>query len=314
VKDLHEGTKPPVFKDAEAFFMAGTKGRRLMQIIETARQMQIFSESLRNQGKVITFVPTMGYFHEGHLNLMREAGKRGDCVVVSIYVNPTQFAPSEDFEQYPRDFDRDRAMAESVGVDVIYCPSNQEMYPPNYQTYVTVEGVTDNLCGLSRPGHFRGVATVCAKLFNAVKPHIAVFGKKDFQQLTVIRRMVQDLNLDLEIFGMATTREPDGLAMSSRNIYLTAEERKSALSLSRSLKMAKERYDQGERDAAGIIGVVKGHIESHPFTKIDYVQICDTTTMNDAARLDGECVIALAVRVGKTRLIDNYVFGETLEI
>jgi pantoate--beta-alanine ligase len=285
-----------------------------MQIIETVKSMQVFSESLRNQGKIVTFVPTMGYFHEGHLNLMREAGKRGDCVVVSIYVNPTQFGPNEDFEQYPRDFDRDRAMAESVGVDVIYSPSNREMYPPNYSTYVTVEGVTDNLCGLSRPGHFRGVATVCAKLFNAVKPHIAVFGKKDFQQLVVIRRMVQDLNLDLEILGMATTRETDGLAMSSRNIYLTAEERKSALSLSRSLKMARERYDSGERDAASIIGVVTGHILAHPFTRIDYVQICDVTTMKDAARLDGECVIALAVRVGKTRLIDNYVFGEPLDL
>ncbi|MBA4396410.1 MAG: pantoate--beta-alanine ligase [Syntrophus sp. (in: bacteria)] len=285
-----------------------------MKIIKSAKEMQSFSESLRNRGKIITFVPTMGYFHEGHLNLMREGRKRGDCVVVSIYVNPTQFGPNEDFEQYPRDFERDLAMAGSVGVDVIYCPSNQEMYPPNYQTYVTVEGVTDNLCGLSRPGHFRGVATVCTKLFNAVKPHIAVFGKKDFQQLATIKRMVQDLNMDLDIVGMDTTREPDGLAMSSRNIYLTTEERKSALSLSRALKMAKERYAQGERDAASIIGAVTGHIESHPFTKIDYVRICDTTTMKDVARLEGECVIALAVRVGKTRLIDNYVFGETLAI
>jgi pantoate--beta-alanine ligase len=272
--------------------------------------MQSFSETLRNQGKIVTFVPTMGYFHEGHLNLMREGRKRGDCVVVSIYVNPTQFGPNEDFEQYPRDFERDLAMAQSVGVDVIYAPSNQEMYPPYYQTYITVEGVTDNLCGLSRPGHFRGVATVCAKLFNAVKPHIAVFGKKDFQQLATIKRMVQDLNLDLEVVGMATTREPDGLAMSSRNIYLKAEERKSALSLSRSLKMAGELYEQGERDAATIIATVKNHIESNPYTKIDYAQICDTTTMKDVAHLEGECVIALAVRVGKTRLIDNYVFGE----
>ena len=285
-----------------------------MKIIESAKAMQALSESLRNQGKIVTFVPTMGYFHEGHLNLMREARKRGDCVVISIYVNPTQFGPNEDFEQYPRDFERDRAMAESVGVDVIYYPSNQEMYPPHYQTYVTVEEVTENLCGLSRPGHFRGVATVCAKLFNAVKPHITVFGKKDFQQLAVIKRMVLDLNMDLDVVGMATTREPDGLAMSSRNIYLSAEERVSALSLSRSLKMAKELFDQGERDAAIIIGKVKSLIESHPFTKIDYVQICDTTTMKDAARLDGECVLALAVRVGKTRLIDNYVFGEALEI
>ena len=285
-----------------------------MKIIESAKAMQALSESLRNQGKIVTFVPTMGYFHEGHLNLMREARKRGDCVVISIYVNPTQFGPNEDFEQYPRDFEKDRAMAESVGVDVIYYPSNQEMYPPHYQTYVTVEEVTDNLCGLSRPGHFRGVATVCAKLFNAVKPHITVFGKKDFQQLAVIKRMVLDLNMDLDVVGMATTREPDGLAMSSRNIYLSAEERVSALSLSRSLKMAKELFDQGERDAAIIIGKVKSLIESHPFTKIDYVQICDTTTMTDAARLDGECVLALAVRVGKTRLIDNYVFGEALDL
>jgi len=281
-----------------------------MKIIKSAKEMQSFSETLRNQGKIVTFVPTMGYFHEGHLNLMREGRKRGGCVVVSIYVNPTQFGPNEDFEQYPRDFERDLAMAQSVGVDVIYYPSNQEMYPPNYQTYITVEGVTDNLCGLSRPGHFRGVATVCAKLFNAVKPHIAVFGKKDFQQLATIKRMVQDLNLDLEVVGMATTREPDGLAMSSRNIYLKAEERKSALSLSRSLKMARELYEQGERDAATIITKVKNHIESNPYTKIDYAQICDTTTMKDVARLEGECVIALAVRVGKTRLIDNYVFGE----
>jgi pantoate--beta-alanine ligase len=285
-----------------------------MKIIKSAKEMQALSESLRNQGKIVTFVPTMGYFHEGHLNLMREGRKRGDCVVISIYVNPTQFGPNEDFEQYPRDFERDRAMAERVGVDVIYHPSNQEMYPPNYQTYITVEGVTDNLCGLSRPGHFRGVATVCAKLFNAVKPHVAVFGKKDFQQLVTIRRMVQDLNLDLEIVGMATTREPDGLAMSSRNIYLTAEERTSGLSLSRSLKIAGELYERGERDAAKIIDKVKNNIESHPYTKIDYVQICDTTTMKDLVRLDGECVLVLAVRVGKTRLIDNYVFGETLEI
>jgi pantoate--beta-alanine ligase len=285
-----------------------------MKIIRSAKEMQSFSETLRRQGKIVTFVPTMGYFHEGHLNLMREGRKRGDCVVISIYVNPTQFGPNEDFEQYPRDFERDLAMAESVGVDLIYYPSNEEMYPPNYQTYVIVEGVTDNLCGLSRPGHFRGVATVCAKLFNAVKPHIAVFGKKDFQQLVTIKRMVQDLNLDLEIIGMATTREPDGLAMSSRNIYLSPPERKSALSLSRSLMMARQLYENGERDAAIIAGKVKNNIESNPYVQIDYVQICDTTTMKDVARLEGECVIALAVRVGKTRLIDNYVFGEPLEI
>ena len=285
-----------------------------MKIVESAREMQSFSESLRKEGKIVTFVPTMGYFHEGHLDLMREGRRRGDCLVVSIYVNPTQFGPSEDFEQYPRNFERDRSMAEGVGVDVIFSPPNREMYPPHYQTYVTVDGVTDNLCGLSRPGHFRGVATVCAKLFNLVKPHMAVFGKKDFQQLVTIRRMVQDLNMDLEVVGMPTTREPDGLAMSSRNIYLSPEERVSALSLSRSLKLAKALYDRGERDAEKIAGEARRHIESHAHTKIDYVQICDTTTMRDVARLDGESVLAMAVRVGKTRLIDNYVFGEPLDI
>jgi pantoate--beta-alanine ligase len=286
-----------------------------MKIIESAKKMQALSESLRNQGKIVTFVPTMGYFHEGHLDLMREGRKRGDCLVISIYVNPTQFGPHEDFEQYPRDLERDRTMAEGVGVDMIFYPPTAEMYPPYYQTYVTVENVTNNLCGLSRPGHFRGVATICAKLFNLVKPHIAVFGKKDFQQLVTIRRMVQDLNMDLEVIGMPTTREQDGLAMSSRNIYLTPpDERLSALSLSRSLKLAKGLYEQGERDAVKMVGEVRKHIESHSHTTIDYVQICDTTTMKDVVLLDGESVLAMAVRVGKTRLIDNYVFGEPLEI
>ena len=285
-----------------------------MKIIESAKKMQALSESLRNQRKIVTFVPTMGYFHEGHLDLMREGRKRGDCLVISIYVNPTQFGPHEDFEQYPRDLERDRTMAEGVGVDVIFYPPTAEMYPPYYQTYVTVENVTNNLCGLSRPGHFRGVATICAKLFNLVKPHIAVFGKKDFQQLVTIKRMVQDLNMDLEVIGMPTTREQDGLAMSSRNIYLTPDERVSALSLSRSLKLAKGLYEQGERDAVKMIGEVRKHIESHSHTTIDYVQICDTTTMKDVVLLDGESVLAMAVRVGKTRLIDNYVFGEPLEI
>jgi pantoate--beta-alanine ligase len=285
-----------------------------MKIIESAKKMQALSESLRNQGKIVTFVPTMGYFHEGHLDLMREGRKRGDCLVISIYVNPTQFGPNEDFEKYPRDLERDRTMAEGVGVDVIFYPPTAEMYPPYYQTYVTVENVTNNLCGLSRPGHFRGVATICAKLFNLVKPHIAVFGKKDFQQLVTIKRMVQDLNMDLEVIGMPTTREQDGLAMSSRNIYLTPDERVSALSLSRSLKLAKGLYEQGERDAVKMIGEVRKHIESHAHTTLDYVQICDTTTMKDVVLLDGESVLAMAVRVGKTRLIDNYVFGEPLEI
>ena len=281
-----------------------------MEIIETVKAMQAYSEAQRNQGKKVSFVPTMGYFHEGHLNLMRVGRKMGDRLVISIYVNPTQFGPKEDLAKYPRDFERDRQMAESVGVDVIFYPPNEEMYPENYQTYVTVDDVANNLCGLSRPGHFRGVATVCCKLFNMVKPHIAVFGKKDFQQLTVIKRMVQDLNMDLVIEAMATTREPDGLAMSSRNIYLTPEERQSALCLSKSLVMAKKLQEEGERDAERIIRDVKAYISGHPHTRIDYVKICDTQTMKDVKQLDREAVMALAVFVGTTRLIDNYVFGE----
>ncbi len=284
-----------------------------MKIIESVRDMQQHSESLRNRGKRVSFVPTMGFLHEGHLSLMVEGRKRGDCLVTSIYVNPTQFGPNEDLAKYPRDFDRDRELCRGVGVDVIFCPPDREMYPEHYQTDVNVEEVTRNLCGLSRPGHFRGVATVCAKLFNMVKPHVSIFGKKDFQQLTVIKRMVTDLNMDLEIVGMPTVREADGLAMSSRNTYLKAEERESALSLSRSLKLAKKLYDGGERDAAKTIGEAKKFIAGHPHAKIDYVQICDTTTMKDVDRLEGECVMALAVRVGIARLIDNYVFGEPLD-
>ena len=283
-----------------------------MIVIEQAREMQRYAEALRRKGKRIVFVPTMGFLHRGHLSLMEDGKQRGDCLVTSIYVNPTQFGPAEDLDKYPRDVDTHCRLCRGVGVDAIFFPSNGEMYPEHYQTYVDLGGVTQNLCGLSRPGHFRGVATVCAKLFNLVKPHVAVFGKKDFQQLVVIRRMVADLNMDLEIVGLDTVREPDGLAMSSRNTYLKPEERESALSLSRGLKLAQEMYAAGERDAGVIIAAVSRFIAGHPHAKIDYVKICDTTTMKDAARLDGECVMALAVRVGAARLIDNSVFGEPL--
>ena len=252
----------------------------------------------------------MGYFHEGHLNLMRLGRERGDCLAVSIYVNPTQFAPTEDFEAYPRDFERDRRLAEEVGVDWIFTPDNREMYPDGYRTYVEVEGVTANLCGISRPRFFRGVTTVCTKLFHIVMPHVAVFGRKDFQQYVTIKRMVQDLNMPIEVIGMQTTREPDGLAMSSRNSYLKPEERETALSLSRSLRLAKELYEKGERDSGIILAEVRKLIADYPRAEIDYAKICDTATMEDAARIEGETVLALAVRVGRTRLIDNHVFGE----
>jgi pantoate--beta-alanine ligase len=285
-----------------------------MIVIEKAKEMQRFADAQRQKGLRIAFVPTMGFLHRGHLRLMEEGKKHGDCLVTSIYVNPTQFGPKEDLAKYPRDFDMDYKLCQGVGVDVIYFPSNDEMYPQHYQTYVDLEGVTQNLCGLSRPGHFRGVATVCAKLFNLVKPHAAVFGKKDFQQLVVIKRMVADLNMDLEIIGLDTVREADGLAMSSRNTYLKPEERQSALSLSRGLKMAQGMYAKGERDAAVILDAVSRFIAGHPHATIDYVKICDTTTMKDVARLDRESVMALAVRVGAARLIDNSVFGEPLNV
>jgi len=285
-----------------------------MQIIHAVKEMQSFAEAARNAGKRIAFVPTMGYFHEGHLDLMREARRRADCVIVSLYVNPTQFGPNEDLDTYPRDFERDRRLAESVGVDVIFFPDNREMYPPDYQTYVDVEGVTRNLCGSSRPGHFRGVTTICAKLFNIVKPHVTVFGKKDFQQFTAIRRMVADLNMDLEVIGRPTTREVDGLAMSSRNVHLNAAERPSALSLSQSLKRAEQRFQGGERDAANVIRDIRTFIEGHPFTSVDYIQICDSQTLQDVTEISEQAVLALAVRVGKTRLIDNHVFGEALNL
>ena len=284
-----------------------------MKVIKSIKEMQSYSESLRLLGKKIAFVPTMGYFHKGHLALMREAKKMADCVVVSIYVNPTQFGPKEDLSKYPRDFDRDLKMAESVSADVIFFPPDTEMYPANYQTYVNVEKVTQNLCGISRPTHFRGVTTICLKLFNIVKPHFAIFGKKDFQQYIAIKRMVTDLNLDFQIIGLATVREADGLAMSSRNVYLKGNERSSALALIGSLKLAQNLYAAGERKASVIIGEVQNLIKSADHTNIDYIKICDTTNLDDVDEIKSQAVIALAVKVGATRLIDNHVFGEELK-
>lgn len=256
----------------------------------------------------------MGYFHEGHLSLMKEAKKVADIVVVSIYVNPTQFGSQEDYSKYPRDFERDYKMAENVNVDCIFYPSDREMYPAHYQTYVDVEKVTRNLCGISRPDHFRGVTTVCNKLFNIVKPHSAVFGKKDFQQFIAIKRMIDDLNMDLEIIGYPTVREKDGLAMSSRNKHLSRNERQSALSLFKALKLAQNMYSEGEKKSSSIINEAEKLIAKAPFTTIDYIKICDTETLQDIVKVNDKAVMALAVKVGNTRLIDNHVFGDKLEI
>jgi pantoate--beta-alanine ligase len=286
----------------------------MMKVIQSVREMQAFSRQLRQAGQTISFVPTMGYLHTGHLHLLREGRQRGDCLVLSIYVNPTQFGVGEDFEKYPRDFDKDSQMAASVGTDVIFCPAGSDMYPVHYQTFINLEEVTQNLCGLTRQGHFRGVATVCCKLFNIVKPQVAIFGKKDFQQLVVIRRMVEDLNLDMEIIGLPTVREVDGLAMSSRNTYLQEKERAAALSLSQSLLLAKGLYDNGERDAARILLAVRDRLAKNPLIQLEYAKICSIVTLKNVTQLGEEDLLALAVKIGRTRLIDNHVFGEPLDI
>jgi pantoate--beta-alanine ligase len=283
-----------------------------VKVIHNVREMQEYAETERRRHRKIAFVPTMGYFHEGHLNLMRLGRKRGDCLVVSIFVNPIQFAPHEDFERYPRDFERDRVLAEGEGVDVIFAPEPQDLYPEGFQTYVEVGEVTRNLCGTSRPHFFRGVTTVCTKLFHIVKPHVTIFGKKDLQQFVTIKRMVRDLNMDIEVIGMKTTREPDGLAMSSRNVYLSPKEREAALCLYRSLLLAEDCYQRGERDPQIILSKVRDLIASYPETKIDYAQICDVNSMQDINIIEGEAVLALAVWLGKTRLIDNHIFGESI--
>jgi pantoate--beta-alanine ligase len=249
----------------------------------------------------------MGFLHEGHLELMRVGRKYGHTLVISIFVNPTQFGPSEDYDQYPRDTEGDLQRARDVGVDIVFLPSAEEVYPHGFQTRVTTGEIQRHLCGLSRPGHFDGVTTVVAKLFNIVKPHIAVFGQKDFQQLTIISRMVLDLNMDIQIIGVPTVREPDGLAMSSRNNYLSSEERKSALCLKKSLDLADEMLEGGQRAAGEIKTAIEALINRHPFTSIEYVALCHPTTLEDVSVLGHETLLALAVRVGKTRLIDNRV-------
>ncbi|MFA4885773.1 MAG: pantoate--beta-alanine ligase [Desulfotomaculaceae bacterium] len=278
-----------------------------MLIYHTIAEIRQYVREARSSGQSIGLVPTMGYLHEGHLELMRQAKKQCDKVIVSIFVNPTQFGPGEDLERYPRDLKRDARMSEEVGVDAIFNPAADEIYPPGYCTYVDVERITENLCGLSRPGHFRGVATVVAKLFNIVKPDFAFFGQKDAQQVLVINRMATDLNMDLEVVTVPTVREPDGLAMSSRNIYLEPEQRRAALVLSRSLRQAEEIFQAGERDAAKIRQLVIDMIEREALLNIDYVEIYSHPDLEPVERIEGPALLALAVKIGRTRLIDNII-------
>jgi len=281
-----------------------------MQVIKTIQAMKERSSQARGEGEVIVLVPTMGFFHEGHLSLMREGRKLGDLLVVSLFVNPTQFGPNEDFKNYPRDFERDKKMAEGVGTDILFAPEAREMYPPDHQTLVRVEKVTQNLCGRTRPTHFQGVATVVTMLFEIVMPHVAIFGEKDYQQLVTIKQMVRDLHMNVEVVGMPTVREADGLAMSSRNTYLLPEERKAALSLYRSLQKARELLQNGERHADQILQEMKRILQAEPLVNIDYAQICDARTLEDVNRIEGDVVVALAAYLGKTRLIDNLVFQD----
>jgi pantoate--beta-alanine ligase len=279
-----------------------------MKVIHTIEQMREWSVLQKRSGRKIVFVPTMGALHEGHLSLMREGKRRGDALAVSIYVNPTQFGPNEDLNKYPRTLEEDLAKSKEAGADAVFLPSDEEIYPLGFQTYVNVEKITMNLCGASRPAHFKGVTTVVAKLFNIVQPHIAIFGKKDYQQLVVIRKMVRDLDMPVEIIGCPIVREPDGLAMSSRNKYLSPKERIAALSLNRSLKHAEELVAAGETRAEAVRACVKETIAREKLVRIDYAKIADAETLEDISKIDRPAVLALAAFVGNTRLIDNTCF------
>lgn len=278
-----------------------------MRVIEKISDMKEVIRSNKALGKTIGFVPTMGYLHEGHLSLMKKSVEANDLTVISIFVNPTQFGPNEDFEKYPRNIERDLQLAESVGVDVVFAPSVAEMYPDNYKTYVNVEDITNVMCGLSRPGHFRGVTTVVNKLFNIVEPDKAYFGQKDAQQVVVLKKMVRDLNMNLEIVTCPIIREPDGLAMSSRNVYLSEEERSAALILSKSLFEVEEMIKKGEKSRETVVKYLIDRIKSEKLADIDYVEVVNTESLGQVEKLEGSILVALAVRFGKTRLIDNVV-------
>ncbi len=278
-----------------------------MQIVKLPDEMQRLADGARARGERIALVPTMGYLHEGHLALMREGRRRAGVLVASVFVNPTQFGANEDLARYPRDFDRDCELMRRVPVDVVFAPEAPAIYPERFQTWIEVTEVTRGLCGQSRPIHFRGVTTVVAKLFNIVKPQVALFGEKDFQQLRAIQRMVADLNFDIEIVPVPIVREPDGLAMSSRNAYLTAAEREQALGLSRALKAVRERFEAGRTTPSELIRIAAETLSAMPLLSIEYVEVVDAETLTPATSLDRPVLVALAVRVGKVRLIDNTV-------
>lgn len=280
-----------------------------MKIVGTVKEVREQVKEWKKQGLSVGFVPTMGYLHEGHKSLMDAARKDNDKVIVSIFVNPMQFGPTEDLATYPRDLDHDAALCESAGVDLIFHPEAEEMYEKDFCSFVDMTGLTEGLCGKTRPIHFRGVCTVVNKLFNIVTPDHAYFGQKDGQQLAVIKRMVRDLNMDIEIVGCPIVREEDGLAKSSRNTYLSPEERKAALILSKTVALGKE-LAKTEKDANKVVEAMKKNIETEPLAKIDYVEAVDALSMAPVEKLEGTCMLAMAVYIGKTRLIDNTLINE----
>jgi pantoate--beta-alanine ligase len=276
-----------------------------MELITTISSIKSYIKGIKQRGETICLVPTMGYLHKGHLDLMRMGKTLADHLIISIFVNPTQFGVGEDLAKYPRDLENDRKLSEGVGVECIFFPDTLEMYPQGYATYVNVEGITGKLCGIARPTHFRGVTTVVAKLFNIIEPDVAVFGQKDYQQLTVIKRMVDDLNMNVKIITHPTIREEDGLAMSSRNKYLNSEQRKNSLVLSKSLLKARELVKQGEKDTSKIRQMALDMILSTPEAVVDYVEIVHPDTLECIDHIETQAIMALAVKIGNTRLIDN---------
>lgn len=279
-----------------------------MRIVESIKDVRATVKEWKAKGLKVGFVPTMGYLHEGHESLIRKASEENDRVVVSIFVNPIQFGPKEDLSTYPRDLERDSKVCESAGADIIFHPENEEMYFNDFSTFVDMNGLTAELCGKSRPTHFRGVCTVVTKLFNIVAPDRAYFGEKDAQQLAVIKRMVRDLNIDIEIIGCPIVREKDGLAKSSRNTYLSVEERNAATILNKSLTLAKEKIQAGERDSEVIIKLIQEVINSEKLARIDYIEVVDSLSMEKVERIEKSVLVAIAVFIGKTRLIDNFTY------
>jgi pantoate--beta-alanine ligase len=278
-----------------------------MKIVTRVAEMAAAAKETKSQGRTVGFVPTMGFLHEGHLSLVKESKRSADITVVSIFVNPLQFGPKEDFRRYPRDLARDAEVLKKEGVDILFNPDVREMYPEFFKTTVEVSELQDALCGRSRPGHFKGVCTVVLKLIHIVRPDLAFFGQKDAQQAIILQKMVDDLNMDVSIRIMPIVRNPDGLALSSRNTYLSDQERRAALVLSKSLAEARRMFEDGERNSAMIVGRMRGMIKNEPLARIDYVEVVDLKELRPLERIDGRALVALAVFIGKVRLIDNVI-------